>query len=184
MLKTVNTALLGLLALTVTPQSLSSTEVIPVIYHQYAKSVGVPVDIWFALVKQESCLPTTAKNHCLPWPWTANIEGKSHRYKNKQQATAAIQLALGQGKSVDVGLGQLHYQSHYDNFIDVEHMISINENLAYSAKYLRQHYDSTGDWWEAVGRYHSPGNKQRAESYRQLVRSRWQRLQQGANSNV
>lgn len=150
-------------------------EPIPARYLYHARQAGVPPAIWFALLKQESCVPVQT-GRCLPWPWTANIDGRGYRYPDSRRAAEHIKAAIRRGRSVDIGLGQLHYRSHGQAFATVEGMLGIDANLAYSAAFLKQQYQQTGDWWDAVGRYHAPNHPARAAAYRQKVYTRWRAL--------
>lgn len=158
---------------------------IPRAYRIIADYYGMPADVFFSVTMQESGKPNDGK--LLPWPWTLNIDEKSHYFDTREQAEAALIDAMtraareGRIGKVAVGLGQIYMPAHLSNFKSPLQALDPTINLNYAAKLLVTHYLSTvqqgsPDWWIAVGKYYSPGDgpkgKAQAESYRQLVFAR------------
>ena len=162
--------LLSLLSITATAND------IPGSYKNIAHRERVPVDIWFALLQQESCIQLETQNRCLPWPWTLNIDRKPYRLKSREQALGLLNRAVANELPVAIGIGQIYWPAHYDQFDSPELLLNIEANLSYSARWLRKQYDVSGDWWVAVGRYHAPNDPVAAEGYRKRVYRRWEAL--------
>jgi hypothetical protein len=158
---------------------------IPRAYRIIADQYGVPADVFFSIALQES--GKSGKDRFLPWPWTLNINNKGYYFETREEAEIALLRAMEnaqqQGKvgRVAVGLGQIYMPSHVNQFVSPILALDPTHNLNYAARLLIEHYRFTqkkgmGDWWIAVGRYHSPSNAQLANSYRQLVFKKCLRL--------
>lgn len=158
---------------------------IPRAYRVIADLYGVPADVFFSIALQES--GKSGKDKFLPWPWTLNINNKGYYFETREQAEIALLRAMEnaqqQGKvgRVAVGLGQIYMPSHVNQFNSPIQALDPTHNLHYAARLLTEHYHTTqsdgiGDWWIAVGRYHSPSNPQLASDYRQLVFKKCLRL--------
>ncbi len=158
----------------VEPGSAAPAYRIPSAYQAIAQVQRVPVDIWFALLQQESCRVHPGLSQCLPWPWTLNIGGQGHYYDRREEMTTALRRAIVQGQAVAIGPGQIYWPAHHPQFEHPEHLIDIATNLTYSAFWLRHQYDISGDWWQAVGRYHAPNKPTAARLYQARVRQRWE----------
>ena len=151
---------------------------IPRAYRLIANQYGVPVEVFFAIALQES--GKSGKDKFLPWPWTLNIDRKGYYFDTREEAEMALLKAMNEAKQngkigrVAVGLGQIYMPSHVSQFESPIQALDPARNLNYAAQLLVEHYSNTikdgrPDWWVAVGRYHSPGNKRFANEYRQLV---------------
>lgn len=148
----------------------------PPAYQQAARVADVPATALFAVALQES--GTSVRGRLVPWPWTLNIAGTSHRYRNSAQACSALRLALKQQPAtrIDAGLGQLNvgYQGHR-----VEYpcqLLDPYRNLAIAATILREQYEAGGDWLIAIGRYHRPAGGTPAARYRRRVQQHLTRV--------
>lgn len=159
--------------------------VIPSAYVGIASENRVPPEILFIVSLGESGTKLTS-GRVLPWPWTLNIAGKGHYYRTRKEAYAALLVAIHEGKLVDVSLGQVNWQWHAKSF-NQDPWLALEPfaNLRVAARLLRTLYeaDNRGDWWIAVGNYHSPGTKPeqraRAQSYSANARARYNRLFDG-----
>lgn len=151
---------------------------IPRAYRIIADQYGVPVEVFFSIALQES--GKSGRDKFLPWPWTLNIDDKGYYFDTREEAEIALltamEVARHKGKigRVAVGIGQIYMPSHVNQFVSPIQALDPTENLNYAAKLLAEHYlntlkEGTPDWWVAVGRYHSPGNKKLANVYQQLV---------------
>ena len=166
------TGLLLLLSWTSVAGALS----IPPAYQQIAQAEAVPADIWFALLQQESCIPLKNTSHCLPWPWTLNIDGHGYYLPSQSAAKRLLNQALEQRLPVAVGAGQIYWPAHHGQFENAAELLDIATNLHYSARWLRRQFDHCRDWWCAVGRYHAPNRPEAAQRYRRRVLERWEKL--------
>ena len=154
---------------------------IPFGYQRIAKTYQVPVKVYYALLTQESGF--TTRHGFRPWPWTLNIAGKSKRYDTRKAAYQALKKALNSGiKLVDIGPGQVNWHWHKKRLGTLWQSLEPYHNLKVSAQILRYEYERSGqnNWWVAVGRYHSPGQKPkqlaRAKDYELRVKRRYRQI--------
>ncbi|MCU7832082.1 MAG: lytic transglycosylase domain-containing protein [gamma proteobacterium symbiont of Lucinoma myriamae] len=171
--------LCGQFVLTAQVQAYSTR--IPVGYQRIANTYQVPVKVYYAMLTQESGL--TTQHGFMPWPWTLNIAGKSRRYKNRKAAYQALRQAIKSGTTlVDIGAGQVNWHYHHKKLGSLWQSLEPYHNLKVAAQILRNEYERSGqqNWWLAVGRYHSPGQKPkqlaRAKKYERLVKRRYRQL--------
>lgn len=155
--------------------TVAALEELPVAYTLVAKIYQVPADILYAVALAES--GKRYKTFSRPWPWALNIEGKSLYCQSKQEATQHLQKAIQQQHAVDIGLMQISWYWHQHRFdVPADALIPM-QNLKVGAAILREQYERTGDWWEAVGRYHDPGQDpvslDNARRYRKRVAEHW-----------
>ncbi len=89
-------------------------------------------------------------------PYALNIAGTPIFPKTKEEALSLIYQSLSKGiANIDIGISQINYFYHSQNFENVEQMLDLNINLEYAAKFLRSLYETHGSWNEALRRYHS-----------------------------
>jgi hypothetical protein len=92
----------------------------------------------------------------LTWPWTANIEGKPHRYKSKEEAISHISQLYRNGKrSIDVSCMQVNLRHHPNAFSTIEQAFDPEYNIAYAASFLQSNFNRHRDWHKAIAAYHS-----------------------------
>jgi transglycosylase-like protein with SLT domain len=142
------------------------------LYQDVAQYVGVPADILYAMSKAESGLLKDKKFQ--PWPWTLNIAGTAKRYNDRESMFAGLMTALGTGEQrIDVGPMQVNWYWQFEVMGSPWRITDPTVNIKIAAQILKTHYDRSGDWWDAVGRYHRPADGPRdrliAEQYRQRV---------------
>ncbi len=90
------------------------------------------------------------------WPWTANTNGKGFFFGSKEALDNYVKKTRASGVySTDVGCMQINQRWHADQFASLEAATDPASNVDYAARFLRDLYAQTGDWWEAAGRYHS-----------------------------
>lgn len=147
---------------------------IPPAYHIIADDYQIPVDVFYAVMLQESGKTTERKY--LPWPWVLNVELKAYYFGSKEQASVALRqfLAVNEKARIAVGLGQIYLPSHGKYFEDKTKLLEPGVNLDYAARILATEFQwtlkqSKPNWWVAVGRYHTPSNDVLAKSYREDV---------------
>ena len=143
---------------------------VPTAYREVAREYDVPPSILFAVALTESGR-SVSNGRLLPWPWTLNVQGRAYYYRDRKTAVAALKRFLKQGRSPDIGLMQVNWRYHGKKLGDPAQAFDPWLNLRAGALILRQAYEHTGDWWLAVGRYHS-ARPQFAEAYRKRV-ARW-----------
>lgn len=125
-----------------------------------ASVTGVPVEVLLAI-----SLVETGRND-QPWPWTVNVGGEGHWFDSAGEAEAHAQAVLDQGlTNLDLGCFQLNVRWHSKGFTSLSDMLTPASNATYAARFLAQHYETTGDWAAAAAAYHSL-TPEHAERYR------------------
>ncbi len=115
---------------------------------------GVPLEILYTLTRVETGVQTDGV--LMPWPWAANVAGKSEWFTTKAEATRHIEELIGTGsRNVDIGCFQLNHKWHGDAFVSVEDMIDPNRNAVYAADLLIKNFKREGTWLAAIAAYHS-----------------------------
>ena len=154
---------------------------IPRAYHLVGAEYGVPAEVFYAVVLQES--GKTYQGRFLPWPWTLNIQGKPFYYASRGEAERALRTTIyEQGVTfVGIGLGQIHWPVHHRYFTSASEALNPTDNLHYAANLLAAEYLYTikqgrPDWWIAAGRYHHPSREDLAATYRAGVFRRCQNI--------
>lgn len=104
-----------------------------------------------------------------PWPWALQAAGRGWLLESRADALARLAELQASGlRSIDVGCLQVNLLHHPAAFASAEEALSPLANARYAARFLRRLRDSSGDWWQAVARYHS-ADPARGEPYRQRV---------------
>ena len=148
----------------------ASALAVPAAYRQVAQEYDVPAGILFAIALTESGRKA-ADGQILPYPWAMNVNGKAFYFANRAEAARRLAQLLGEGKQPDIGLMQVNWRYHRRKLGDAKQAFDPWLNLRAGATVLRDAYRTTGDWWKAVGRYHS-ATPERAKVYRARV-LRW-----------
>jgi len=159
----------------------STATAIPQFYHLYATKHGVPVEVFFSMIKTES--GRTFSGRYLPWPWTLNVNHKAYYYDNKRAAVLALQRFLQNPKNkIAVGLGQIYLPAHGKKFINPLTLLDPHVNLNFAAQLLKYEFkrakkqSAQSNWWTAVGRYHHPSKEKYAKPYREIVFRKCQKI--------
>jgi len=106
-------------------------------------------------------------------PLALNISGRPHIAKSVQEAVHIIESSVNEGTTnIDVGLMQVNFKYHGENFDNIREMLDINNNLDYAARLLRKLYKIHGGWREAVQHYHS-SNQAYHLKYARKVLAAW-----------
>ena len=146
---------------------------VPSAYRNIAIEEGVPMNLLYCVAKQESWRPN---NKGRPWPWTLNIQGAPRYLESKQAAYIEFQNAKKYTSNIDVGLMQINYRWNRNHFSSDFEMLDPYTSIRVAAKIIKKYHSQSNDWWDAVGRYHSPGKKkhqlENAQNYRNSVRKK------------
>lgn len=143
-------------------QSTQCTEAVAAAETRY----GIPTGLLLAIAKSESGRPIPPLRGLQPWPWAIDADGRAFYFDSK---AAAVAYARQSGAAqVDVGCAQINLQSHPRAFRDMDTAFDPAANADYGGRYLRQLYDETGNWFTAVGYYHSH-TPELAAAYRDRV---------------
>lgn len=103
-------------------------------------------------------------------PTAINIEGKSVIANNKSEAIKTIKNAVNQGvTNIDVGIAQINYRWHKDNFKNIEEMINPTANIEYAGKLLSSLFKQHGTWHKAIRHYHSANPNHHNQYSRKVV---------------
>ncbi|MNE46590.1 hypothetical protein D3C80_1409350 [compost metagenome] len=123
----------------------------------------------YAVALQES--GATLRGRLVPWPWTLNVAGTSHRYATRAEACAGLYKALARtpAQRIDAGLGQVNLGYHPHRYAQPCELLDPYRNLAIAAEILREQHTPGEDWLLAIGRYHRPAGGTPAARYRRSV---------------
>lgn len=132
------------------------------------REYNIPVGLLSAIAKTESNLE----------PYALNINGRSKYFKDKEAALNTINQSLEAGiTNIDIGIAQVNYKWHQQNFRSLEEMLSPKSNIRYAAELLFKLKQQHGDWHTAIRRYHS-ANPDHYKKYSRKIVLCW------LNSNV
>jgi len=160
--------------------SLANATVVPPAYFDAASLHQVPPEVLYAVATAESVVSLKVGRR--PWPWTLNVAGEGFQFATREAACDALLLALKETRLVDVGITQLNVRwqpqlfgagKRFSHPCDA---LNPYANLEEAARLLRGHFDATGDWVQAAGRYHRPAGGEPAARYRRIVATELERL--------
>ena len=135
-----------LLFLNVTSTYATTEQSISRVVANVERKYNIPRNLLLSVAKVESDVS----------PFAINIEGKSILAKSKEEAINIVQSYLDKGvTNIDIGLLQINWRFHGENFDDVSELLDINKNLDYAASFLKKLYKTHGSWRKAVQYYHS-----------------------------
>ena len=167
--------------------TLAKAETIPSNYHKIAIENNIPTVILYAVALAESATKIKKSKikpgHYKPWPWTLNVSGVPRRYSTRKLAYKGLMYFLQQGvKSIDIGIMQINWRYHHKKLGTPWQALEPIYNIRTGAIILHDEYKKTGEWKQAIGRYHSPGQKpmqkKRALNYASRVMKHIHRLTQ------
>ncbi len=97
--------------------------------------------------------------------FTLNIGGVPHRFRTKNATLKAARSAAWWGKQLDIGLCQINYNAHKENFDSILDMMDPFQNIDYSAKLLALLYSKKKNWKLAIQSYHGSRNQENNRKY-------------------
>lgn len=148
---------------------------IPIGYIHMGRIERIPPLILYGVALQESA--QLFGKHALPYPWTLNVAGTPRRFQTYESAVSGLRTNVAKGiTSVDCGLMQVNWRYHSRKLGTFYQALDPYPNLRAGALILREEYARTGDWFKAIGRYHSPDNMARATDYANAVYRRMARV--------
>ena len=110
------------------------------------------------------------------WPWTVTAEGQGRFFDSKEEAMAEVEFLMTRGvRNIDVGCMQVNLHYHGSAFETLAEAFDPAANTAYAASYLKSMFQSTGNWSEAAGFYHSQ-TPERNGPYREKVVGFWRQM--------
>lgn len=158
------------------------------LFEEVAAYVGVPAQLLYAMSQAESGM--LKEGAFAPWPWTLNVAGEARRFNDRQSMFEGLMAALATGEMmIDVGPMQVNWYWQFGKLGSPWRITDPAVNIKIGAQILQTHYERSGDWWEAVGRYHRPADGPTdqliANKYRQRVRRFYQKTQpEGADADA
>ena len=152
-------------------------EVPPPAYQLAAQRAGIPSTVLYAVALQESGVRRNGR--IVPWPWSLNVAGQSHRYATRADACAGLQQAIRATPHtrIDAGLGQINLGYHQQRYSTACDLLDPYRNLAIAAEILHEQHTPGEDWLLAIGRYHRPPGGEPAARYRRSVSRHLARVQ-------
>ena len=110
-----------------------------------------------AIARAESGRPIPPLPGLQPWPWAVNADGGAYYFDSKDAAVAWVKQAQLRGVGqIDIGCMQINLQSHPQAFSSIEQAFDPVSNADYAARFLTLlRADAGGNWFDAVGYYHS-----------------------------
>lgn len=139
--------------------------VIPRGYHVFAEQYQVPVKLLYAVAMNESLHPTSHKR-AIPWPWTANVDGKSYRFNSREELYNFSNELISTGKrSIDICASQINWYWNHKRFKNLYEATDPAICLETSAKILSENHAKTNNWIMAAAIYHNPSNKTKQQRY-------------------
>lgn len=90
------------------------------------------------------------------WPWTINVEGQAHYFKDRASAEAYLRDLISKGiTNVDVGCMQINLRWHGQHFQNPCDLFSPEIAIPYAAALLKGHVQKCRSWLKAALLYHS-----------------------------
>jgi soluble lytic murein transglycosylase-like protein len=103
-------------------------------------------------------------------PYAVNIAGKTVIASNQEEAAKTIKNAVNQGvTNIDVGIAQINYRWHKNNFKNIEEMLNPATNIEYAARLLLSLFKQHGTWHKAIRHYHSANPNHHKQYSRKVV---------------
>jgi soluble lytic murein transglycosylase-like protein len=149
------------------------------LFQEVGRYCGVPSDILYAVALVESGRKINGTH--APWPWTLNIEGKAYYFDSREAMFQKVMAAIADKRTIDIGLMQTNWHWKYERLGSPWKATEPLYNVKTGCEILKRHFDNTGDWWIAVGKYHresdAPRHAAAATKYSQRVKRAWETLQ-------
>ena len=152
-------------------------EVPPPAYQLAAQRAGISSTVLYAVALQESGIRRNGR--IVPWPWSLNVAGQSHRFTTRADACAGLQQAMRSTPHtrIDAGLGQINLGYHKHRFTSPCDLLDPYRNLAIASEILKEQHIPGENWLLAIGRYHRPAGGEPAARYRRSVSRHLARVQ-------
>lgn len=113
------------------------------------------------------------KNQHRTWPWSVNVEGRSHYFKDKQSMLKFLKIQIKNNvTNFDVGCMQINFRYHIKKESNLKLFIDPNYNVIWAGNFLKQLQKKYKSWNKAISRYHS-SDKLRMKIYLNKVHKVW-----------
>jgi|GEM_PF-588755 len=114
------------------------------------------IDPWllYGVALQESRIAFGRR--ALPYPWTLCVRGQGLRYASYDKTLAALKGYVQRGiTNVDCGAMQVNWHWHSAKLGSFARALDPYPNLQVGARILRDTYERSGNWRQAVALYHT-----------------------------
>ena len=92
--------------------------------------------------------------------YAINVGGSSIYASSLAKALSFTKSKINSGvTNIDLGVMQLNYRWHGNQFASLEEMLTPEKNINYAARLLKSLYDQHGNWQNAIRHYHSANLK-------------------------
>ncbi len=113
-----------------------------------------PPGLLLAIARAESGRPVAGLAGLQPWPWAIDADGAA-MFSDSKAAAMAWTRQSG-AHLIDVGCMQVNLQAHPSAFRSLEDAFDPTRNADYAGRFLSElAQEAGGNWFEAVGWYHS-----------------------------
>lgn len=153
-------------------------------FNRFEQQNKIPSNLLHAIALAESGRTHDISKKKYPWPWTVNVAGKGYFFETKKEAVNFVKAKRMQGiTSIDVGCMQINLHHHPNAFANLDQAFEPHYNIAYSAQFLRNHFDKQLNWTKAVANYHSQ-TENLGSKYAENVFKYWNNYSYQNNSRV
>jgi len=105
--------------------------------------------------------------------YAINVGGRSIYTDSLATAVSIAKSKINAGTTnIDLGVMQLNYRWHGDQFASLEEMLTPEKNIKYAASLLKTLYDLHRNWQKAIRHYHS-ANIEHSRKYSRKVAMVW-----------
>ena len=105
--------------------------------------------------------------------YAINVGGRSVYAGSFAKALSIAKSKIDAGiTNIDLGVMQLNYRWHGDQFANLDEMLTPKKNINYAAKLLQSIYSQYGNWQKAIRHYHS-ANLKHSRKYSRKVSMVW-----------
>ena len=145
-------------------------------YSRVADEYGIPEILFYAVALQESERPNTNR----PWPWTANVNGQGLYFETRKELFDHLDGLLEQGiDNFDVGPMEVNWHWNGHLFRSLWAATDPYTNLRVAALIIRNYFRQSRSYEDAIGRYHSPNDSEKAKKYKEKVRKKLAMIMEG-----
>lgn len=134
---------------------------------------GLPRHLLAAVAKAESGRWDETNRANVAWPWTVTAGGEGQFFASAAEAITEVKRLKARGvTNIDVGCMQVNLFHHGRHFAGIEQAMDPEANADYAARFLKTLRETSADWMEAAGRYHSSTPEKNAP-YRAKIARLW-----------
>jgi hypothetical protein len=137
------------------------------------QAYGLPPGLLLAIGRVESGRWDAQLDRVVAWPWSIDVNGRSHQFSSGRDAIAAVRTLQASGSTnIDIGCFQINLSYHPEAFPSLEQAFDPQANAQYAARFLSSLRVRFGNWQDAVAAYHS-ATPDLGLPYRQRVFAAW-----------